>query len=74
MSMKYADYEYRCKYCGTPVMRYRICEKCIIDMLYEAWASGKEPSGSMLTLAYRRGIEPLEIREEAREDAKGRIR
>ena len=74
MSMKYSDTEYRCKYCGEYVLRHKICEQCIIDKLYEAWASGKEPSRSMLTLAYRRGIKPIEIREEAREDAKGRIK
>ena len=74
MSMKYSDAEYHCKVCGTPVMRYKICEKCIIDMLYDAWASGNRPSESVLTLAYRRGIKPIEIRKEAREDAKGRIK
>lgn len=74
MGMKYADAEYRCKYCGTPVMRYMICEQCIIDKLYDAWISGKEPPRHTLTLAYRRGIKPLEIREAAKEDAKGRIR
>ena len=73
MSMKYADAEYTCKYCGTAVKRHKICEKCIIDKLYDAWISGEEPSRHILTLAYRRGIKPLEIRAAAREDLKGRI-
>ncbi|HPY85284.1 MAG TPA: hypothetical protein PLS20_09660 [Ruminococcus flavefaciens] len=74
MSIKYSAAEYHCKCCGELVLRHKICERCIIDKLYEAWASGKEPSRSILTLAYKRGIKPIEIREEAREDAKGRIR
>lgn len=74
MGMKYSDAECHCKVCGTPLLRYKICEKCIIDKLYDTWASGREPTTSVLTLAYRRGIKPLEIREEAKEDAKGRIR
>ena len=73
MGMKYSDAECHCKYCGTAVKRYKICEKCIIDKLYDAWISDEEPPRHILTLAYRRGIKPLEIREAAREDLKGRI-
>lgn len=73
MSMKYYEREEKCKYCGCLVKRYKICDNCIIDMLYEAYARGEEPEMKHKILAYRRGIEPLEIRAEAREDAEGRI-
>ena len=74
MSMKYYEREEKCKYCGCLVKRYKICDNCIIDMLYEAYAQGKEPAMKHKTLAYRRGIEPLQIKAEAIEDAKGRIK
>ena len=74
MSMKYYEREEKCRYCGCLVKRYKICDNCIIDMLYEAYAQGKEPAMKHKTLAYRRGIEPLQIKAEAIEDAKGRIK
>lgn len=73
MGMRYSDAECHCKICGMPVLRYKICEQCIIDMLYDAWISGAEPTKNTKTLAYRRGIKPLEIKKAAMEDLKGRI-
>lgn len=74
MSMKYYEREEKCVFCHRLVKRYKICEQCIIDMLYEAYAKDEKPAKNVLTLAYRRGLKPCEIREEVREDAKGRIR
>lgn len=74
MSCTYSDPLFVCKYCGQPVRKYKYHDGCIIDMIYKSYENGNEPTRAMIGLAYKRGINPVEIRKDYYEDVKiGRI-
>lgn len=68
---------YKCGMCGkdvTDVNGNKFHTACVIDDLYETYASRKSPTTTQLARAARRNIDVLEIRKNAYEDMRGMIK
>lgn len=74
MSCTYSDPLFTCRICGQPVRKYKYHDGCIIDAIYKSYENGGEPDRALVGLAYKHGINYVEIRNEYLEDVTaGRI-